>query len=93
MLPTHTSTIHQYTWFQGQCKCFVALLDTSGYIYILKILDFRVKFFKRFNWRVGGTLSRCTYAVHLFNRLGEKVLSNFMPEYLVPELSTQQIHH
>jgi hypothetical protein len=28
-LPTHTGTIHRYTWFQGQCKRPVALLDTS----------------------------------------------------------------
>jgi hypothetical protein len=29
----------------------------------------------------------------LFNQLGEKALNKFVPEYLVPELSTQQIHH
>jgi hypothetical protein len=29
----------------------------------------------------------------LFDQLSEKALSNFVPEYLVPELSTQQIHN
>jgi hypothetical protein len=41
----------------------------------------------------GATSSRCTYAVHLFDQLGEKALIDFMPKYLDPELSTQQIHH
>jgi hypothetical protein len=36
----------------------------------------------------GATPNRCTYVVPLFNQLGEKALSNFVPEYLVPELST-----
>jgi hypothetical protein len=31
--------------------------------------------------------------VHLFEQLGEKALTDFMPGYLVPELSTHQIHH
>jgi hypothetical protein len=35
----------------------------------------------------------CTYAVPLFEQLIEKALNSFMLEYLVPELSTQQIHH
>jgi hypothetical protein len=50
----------------------------------LKTLDSRVKFSERFNSRVGGYI----YSVHLFDQLGEKALSDFMPEYLVPELST-----
>jgi hypothetical protein len=29
----------------------------------------------------------------LFNQLSEKALSDFMPEYLILELSTRQIHH
>jgi hypothetical protein len=31
--------------------------------------------------------------VPLFDQLSEKALSDVVPEYLVPELSTQQIHH
>jgi hypothetical protein len=31
--------------------------------------------------------------VPLFDHFVEKALNNFMPEYLVPELITQQIHH
>jgi hypothetical protein len=31
--------------------------------------------------------------VPLFDQLNEKTLSDFMPEYLVPELSTRQICH
>jgi hypothetical protein len=31
--------------------------------------------------------------VHLFDQFGEKALNDFMPEYLIPELSTQKIHH
>jgi hypothetical protein len=33
------------------------------------------------------------YTVHLFDQLGQKALSDFVPEYLVPELNTRQIHH
>jgi hypothetical protein len=29
MLLAYTSTIHQYSWFQGQSKCLIALLGTS----------------------------------------------------------------
>jgi hypothetical protein len=59
----------------------------------LKTLDSRVKLFETFNSRVGAAPSTCTYAVHLFDQLGEKALTDFMPEYLVPELSTPQIRH
>jgi hypothetical protein len=31
--------------------------------------------------------------VPLFDQLSEKALRNFVPEYLVLELSTQEIHH
>jgi hypothetical protein len=41
----------------------------------------------------GATPNRCTYVVPLLDQLGEKALNDFMPEYLIPELSTQQIHH
>jgi hypothetical protein len=41
----------------------------------------------------GATPNMCTYAVPLFDQLTEKALNSFMLEYLVPELSTQQIHH
>jgi hypothetical protein len=40
-----------------------------------------------------ATPNRCTYAVPLFDQLGEKALSDFVLEYLVPKLSTRQIHH
>jgi hypothetical protein len=33
-----------------------------------------------------GTPNRCTYTVPLFDQIGEKALSNFMLEYLVPEI-------
>jgi hypothetical protein len=41
----------------------------------------------------GATPNRCTYAVPPFWSTWQKTLSNFIPEYLVPELSTRQIHH
>jgi hypothetical protein len=41
----------------------------------------------------GTTPNRCIYAVPLFDQLGKKAHSNFVPEYLVPELCTRQIHH
>jgi hypothetical protein len=59
MLAAHASTIHQYTWFQVQCKHLIALLDTSvmhlhfEYSH-LKTLDYRVKLYEIFNSRVGG---------------------------------------
>jgi hypothetical protein len=39
------------------------------------------------------TSNRCTYTVPLFDQLSKKALSDFVPEYLVPELSTRQIRH
>jgi hypothetical protein len=59
----------------------------------LKTLDSRVKFSEKFNSKVKATPNRCTYMVPLFDQLGEKALNDFMPEYLVPELSTQKICH
>jgi hypothetical protein len=41
----------------------------------------------------GATPSRCTYVVHLFDQISEKALSDFMPEYLVPEFSTWKFYH
>jgi hypothetical protein len=38
--------------------------------------------------RVGATPNRCTYAVPLFDQLGEKAINDFVSEYLVPQLST-----
>jgi hypothetical protein len=40
-----------------------------------------------------ATPNRCTYLVPLFDHLSEKALSDFMPEYLISELSIRQIHH
>jgi hypothetical protein len=40
-----------------------------------------------------ATPNRCTYAVPLFDQLGAKALSDFLPEYLVSELGTRQIRH
>jgi hypothetical protein len=37
-------------------------------------------------WESGATPNRCTYMVPLFNQFGEKALSNFILEYLVPEI-------
>jgi hypothetical protein len=34
----------------------------------------------------GATPNRCTYTVPLFNQLDQKALSDFLPEYLVPEI-------
>jgi hypothetical protein len=34
----------------------------------------------------GATTNKCTYTVPLFDQFSEKALSNFMPEYLVPEI-------
>jgi hypothetical protein len=62
----------------------------------LNTLDSRVKFSERFNLRAGAY----TYAMHLYNQLGERALglcgsthNNFVLKYLIHELSTRQIHH
>jgi hypothetical protein len=34
----------------------------------------------------GATPNRCTYVVPLFDQLGKKALSDFMPKYLVLEI-------
>jgi hypothetical protein len=77
-------TIHQHTWFQGQCKHLNVLLGTSlMHLHFedshLKTLNPRVKFFERFNSRVGMTPNRCTYAVPLFDQLDEKALNDLVP--------------
>jgi hypothetical protein len=36
--------------------------------------------------RVGAIPNKCTYMVPLFDQFGEKALTNFIPEYLVPEI-------
>jgi hypothetical protein len=59
MLLAHISTIHQYTWFHGQCKRLIALVATSMmHQHVedshLNTLDSRVKFSERFNSRVVG---------------------------------------
>jgi hypothetical protein len=93
MLPAHAGTIHHLLGSRANANvslCNMAPSDTSIFRrFTFEDSDSRAKFFERFN----STAVSYTYAVHLFDQFGEKALNDFVPEYLVPKLSTRQIHH
>jgi hypothetical protein len=94
ILPAHIDTIHQYTWFHGQCKCLIALLGTSVmHLCVedshMETLDSWVKFPERFNLRVETTPIWCTYLIDSAKKYSVIL---YQSTWLL-KLSTQQIHH